>query len=162
MTPSITKEVARMRQMTVGELREKYAEVFGESTRSRHKDHLIKRIAWRMQTIAEGGLSERARRRAMELANYADLRVSAPQTRKRSGNGAVKTSPSNTADGRTLLPGMVLTRTYKGCQLQVMVLPDGFEFEGERYRSLSAIAKAVTGSHWSGHRFFGIQKGGAK
>ncbi len=64
MGMSIAKEVAAMQRMTVAELRAKYAEVFGEETRCRHKDYLLRRIAWRLQANAEGGLSERARRRA--------------------------------------------------------------------------------------------------
>ena len=65
--------------LTVDQLRAKYAVVFGEQTNGRHKQWLIKRIAWRMQANAEGDLSERARRRAMELANDAD---SSPRWRK--------------------------------------------------------------------------------
>ena len=61
---NIAKELAAMRQMNARELQAKYAEVFGEATRSRHKEQLIRKIAWRMQANAEGGLSERARRRA--------------------------------------------------------------------------------------------------
>ena len=76
---NIDKEVARMRQMTVGELREQYAEVFGEGTNARNKQWLIKRIAWRMQANEEGDLSERARRRAMEIANDADIRMMPPR-----------------------------------------------------------------------------------
>ena len=67
--------------MTVGQLRQKYLEVFGEESRSNHKQFLFRRIAWRIQAMAEGGLSERARRRALEIANDADLRIRAPKTR---------------------------------------------------------------------------------
>ena len=60
-----------------------------------------------------------------------------------------------------LLPGTVLTRDYKDRRITVTVLDDGFEFEGERFRSLSAVARAVTGSHWNGFHFFGLpRKGG--
>ena len=65
---NIAKEVSAMERMTVDELRRKYAEVFGERTNGRHKQWLVKRIAWRMQANAEGDLSERARQRALELA----------------------------------------------------------------------------------------------
>ena len=57
--------------MPVGQLRQKYLEVFGEESLSNHKQFLFRRIAWRIQAIAEGGLSERARRRALEIANDA-------------------------------------------------------------------------------------------
>ena len=79
MALNISKEVAAMMRTTARELQEKYAEVFGERPRSRNKQWLVKRIAWRLQANEEGDLSERARRRAMELSNDADLRVTAPR-----------------------------------------------------------------------------------
>src|SRR5262245_22591389 len=77
---NITKEVLAMQRMTLGQLRAKYAEAFGDTTNARHKDWLIKRIIWRLQALAEGDLSERARRRAAELANDADLRRGPPKS----------------------------------------------------------------------------------
>jgi len=68
----VRKEIEALRKMTVCQLRRKHAEVFGEETQSHHKQHLFRRIAWRIQALAEGGLSERARRRALEIANDAD------------------------------------------------------------------------------------------
>lgn len=133
--------------LTVPELRELYARVFGEETRSRHKDYLRKRIAWRQQANEHGGLSERALARAHELANDADLRLL--------GRGVTKPfAPKR--DRAVLLPGTVLTRVYKDETLVVTVLPTGFEFRGQVYRSLTAIAHAVTGSHWSGRHFFNL------
>ena len=75
-----TKELAALERMTVGQLHQRYIEVFGEPVRSRHKRHLIRRIAWRLQANAEGGLSERALRRAEELADVADARVTPPKS----------------------------------------------------------------------------------
>ena len=72
---TIEAQINRLRAMTVSQLQAKYLEVFGEPTNSHNKDWLVKRIAWRMQALAEGPLSERARKRAAELANDADLRV---------------------------------------------------------------------------------------
>jgi len=59
-----------------------------------------------------------------------------------------------------LLPGMVLKREYKGRTVRVTVLADGFEWEGERYKSLTAVAKAVTGKHWNGFHFFNLRNNG--
>src|SRR5262245_61504968 len=81
-TFDVDVEVFVMEAMTVDQLRKKFAEVFGEATNSRHKEWLIKRIAWRMQANLEGGLSERALARAAELANGADVRVTAPRKPK--------------------------------------------------------------------------------
>ena len=78
---SIAKEVAALERMGVKDLRAKYAGAFGEETNAANKQWLIKRIAWRLQALAEGDLSERARRRAAELANDADLRLNPPKPR---------------------------------------------------------------------------------
>lgn len=165
MELNIAKEVAALERMTVNELRERYAEVFGEPTRVRHKGWLLRRIVWRLQAQAEGDLSERARRRAAELANDADLRSMPPKSpqgtivaTERTKTGTLKRS------GKGLPPpGSLITRDYKGRKLRVTVLHDGFEFEGEVYKSLSAVAKTVTGSHTSGNLFFRIVgKGGPK
>ena len=71
---NIGKEVAALQRMTAKQLRDKFAEVFGETTNANNRAWLVKRIAWRLQALAEGDLSERARRRAAELARDADLR----------------------------------------------------------------------------------------
>lgn len=159
---NVEKEVAAMKQMTVGELREKYAEVFRETTTGRNKDWLIKRIAWRMQANAEGGLSERARMRALEIANDADLRLTAPKPPKTIPMVQKKVAVASPANKLLPPPGTTITREYKGRTLEVRVLPDGFEFEGERFASLSAVAKAITGSHCSGNLFFRLAGRGGK
>src|SRR5262245_15541862 len=113
---NIDREVSLMQAMSVDRLRAKFAEVFGEPTHSRHKEYLIKRIAWRMQANAYGGLSERALARARELANQADLRVVAPK--KKEAARAIVTLPvASPADRRLPAPGTVITRTYKGREL---------------------------------------------
>src|SRR3982751_6220346 len=78
-TPNLEQTIAAMGQMTVTQLRERYAEVFGEPTRSGNKDFLFKRIVWRIQSLAEGTLSERAKKRAEELARDADVRLTVPR-----------------------------------------------------------------------------------
>ena len=158
----IAKEVSAMERMTVDQLRAKYADVFGERTNGRHKEWLIKRIAWRMQANAEGDLSERARQRAMELANDADIRMTPPRERKPTPGAEERTkaAPTKVQANTGLLPGTVLKREYKGRTVRAKVLADGFEWEGERYKSLTAVAKAVTGKHWNGFHFFGLRKNG--
>ncbi len=156
-----------LQRMTVGELRQKYAEVFGEECRSYNKDYLWKRIAWRIQADAEGGLSERARRRAEELACELDIRLRPPRNAFRGADqGSVSESRvgilRRKKDRRLPPPGTVLTRNYRGERIAVTVLSNGFEYEGTRYRSLSAVAKAITGSHWNGYRFFGLTEGNGK
>ncbi len=151
---NITKEVAAMERMTVDELQARYVEAFNEATRSRHKQYLVKRIAWRLHANAEGDLSQRARRRAMELANDADLRVTEPRQRKPADSPVSTVTVGSSGE---LMSGMVLRREYKAQTLRVRVLDKGFEFEGERYKSLTAVAKAITGKHWNGFHFFGLR-----
>lgn len=164
MPTNLNTEIAALKRMTPAQLREKYLEVFGEPSRSGNKDFLFKRIAWRIQSLAEGGLSERARQRAAELARDADIRVTMPRQPKEgsaaSGRTVTRTLPPDAGDGGRLpIPGTVLARKYRGRLIEVTVLPKGFEWEGEVYRSLSAVAKAVTGSHWNGFLFFGLTDG---
>jgi len=159
---NVAKEVAALERMTVDQLRARYAEVFGEATNARHKEWLIKRTIWRMQANAEGDLSERARQRAMELANDADLRMTPPRQRKPAPDAGERTVAVATMiqPSTELLPGTALKREYKGRTIRVTVLANGFECEGERYKSLTAVAKAVTGKHWNGFHFFGLRPNG--
>jgi Protein of unknown function (DUF2924) len=160
MKLNIAREVAAMRRMTMKGLRARYAEAFGETTNANNRVWLIKRVAWRLQAQAEGDLSERAKQRAAELADDADLRLSPPKT------PAGPAAPERTVtevlkfetDNRLPPPGTVITRPYKGEDLQVKVLSDGFEFEGQVYRSLSAVAKAITGQHCNGFLFFRMKR----
>jgi Protein of unknown function (DUF2924) len=166
---NLADEITALAHLTVPELRGRYAELFGEATRAGHKVWLIKRLAWRLQALAEGDLSERARQRALDLARDADLRLSPPQQPDTSPTRAAAAPPPTDdaqategdipthqahADRRLPLPGAVLTRVYKGQRLEVTVLARGFAFAGTVYRSLSAVAKAITGSHCNGFHFF--------
>jgi hypothetical protein len=155
-TGSMEQTIPALRRMTPAQLREKYLQVFGEPSRSGNKDFLFKRIAWRIQSLAEGGLSGRARRRAEELARDADIRLTVPRPRKAAAHTVTLPAPKVTAHDRLPIPGTVLTRNYRGARIEVKVLPHGFDYDGQTYRSLSAVAKAVTGSHWNGHLFFGL------
>jgi hypothetical protein len=154
----VKRELAALRSMTVPELGARYAEVFREPCRSRHKPHLVKRIIWRMQANEEGDLSERARRRAEELANDTDLRLTPPKARpvSHTGGPTARGHVARPSDPRLPMPGTVLTRRYKGRTVLATVLEGGVEYDGQVYRSLSAVAKAVTGSHWNGLLFFNL------
>jgi hypothetical protein len=159
---NVAKEVAALEAMNVAELRVRYFEVFGEETQVGHKTWLVRRIAWRLQALAEGNLSERARRRAAELANDADLRLIPPKSVQVKPAEKDLSAKQDQPDPRLPAPGQTLRRLYKGKALHVRILPKGFEFEGVVYRTLSAAAKAITGSHTNGFLFFGLLgKGGA-
>jgi len=155
MSQNIHQRIEAMRDMTAKQLRETYIEVFGEPSRSGNKAYLFKRIAWRLQSNVEGTLSERARRRAAELARDADIRTTVPR-HPAIGSSSTRRTVAGPVGNGLPMPGAIITREYKGRTIEVKVLPKGFEYLGEEYGSLTAVAKAVTGSHWSGNRFFGL------
>jgi hypothetical protein len=107
-----------------------------------------------MQALAEGSLSERARRRAAELARDTDLRLNPPRSKAAAAAPPEPAGVPEPADPRLPPPGTILTRPYKGQLVQVQVLTDGFAYAATVYPSLSAVAKAVTGTHTNGYHFF--------
>ena len=155
MERNIVNEVATLQRLSVGQLRQRFAELFGDTTHASNRTWLVKRIAWRMQALAEGDLSERARRRAAELARDADLRLNPPQSKTNTTTPPPQDvrMPAS-VDHRLPPPGTILTRPYKGQLVQVQVLTEGFAYAGSVYPSLSAVAKAITGGHCNGFWFF--------
>jgi hypothetical protein len=161
MVLNITKEVANMERLSVGALCERYREVFGEDTKARNKQWLLKRIAWKLQANEEGDISERARKLAMEIAQSSDIRTSAPKIRTRPIETTFETATIITppADSRLPVAGTVLMKNYKGRSIQVRVLPNSFEYEGEQYKTLTSIARIVTGQrNINGFQFFKLGK----
>lgn len=159
-------ELAALQEMCVSDLRAKYTDLFDTEPNTKNRTWLVRRLAWRIQALAEGTLTERALQRAAELANESDIRLRPPRVRvKPTDPSAPPLTATTTArqqpDGRLPPPGTVLTREYKGQTLQVRILPAGFEYEGKVYGSLTAVAKKITGSHCNGFLFFRlIKKGG--
>ncbi len=162
----VAAELAALKKMTAKQLRAKYLELFDEESRSGNRRWLFRRCAWRLQALAEGGLSDRARRRAKELARDADIRLRPPRgmnmARPARLPDVTRSARRMTRqhDPRLPMPGSQLTRIYKGHEYVVEVLAEGFEYEGDVYRSLSAVAHAITGSHWNGFLFFNIEPPG--
>jgi len=158
-TTTLREQIEGLRHMTVGQLKDKYREVFEEESRSNHKQFLFRRIAWRIQANVEGGLSERARRRALEIANDADLRIRAPKNFLKEALDETRTVESRvspTTDPRLPLPGTLLVRRFQGKDVVVRVREDGFECDGRLYQSLSAAVRVATGTRWNGFAFFGL------
>lgn len=166
MEASTYQDILELDRMTIGELKSKYRQVFGEDSRSNHTGFLRKRITWRIQALAEGDLSERAKQRAAELANDADLRIRMPRAGQRKENvdstRQISKRVPRRNDIRLPLPGTLLVREYQGKDIVVKVLRDGFEYDGNRYASLSTIAREVTGTKWNGYLFFRLLKPGEK
>lgn len=166
MDNAILIEVESLRRANVARLREKYREVFEEETRSSHREHLFRQIAWRLQARAEGGLSDRALKRAQEMADGADLRKIAPAGFFTVGDQPIETTlgegSRRNQDRRLPIAGTLLRREWNGRTILVEVLAKGFRYEGRPYSSLSAIAFEVTGTRWNGLAFFGLTQPAAK
>lgn len=141
-------------KLSIAQLRQRWLEVFGEATTSRNKAYLVKRIVYREQERKNGGLSDKAKARVVELAKDAPIRRRLPV-------GAVPieaapAAPATPRDPRLPAPGTELRRTHNGIEHVVTVLDDGFLYKGTRHRSLSVIAREITGTRWNGYGFFGL------
>lgn len=166
MPDTIRCELAALEKMTTADLVKRYEALYGHACRTRHRAYLKRKIAWRIQANAEGDLSERARQRAAELADEAEVRVMAPKAMvcpPQNGNGVTTTrafDPATPRDPRLPPVGSAIVRKYKGKTVRIVVLEDGegFEHDGDRYASLTAIAKKVTGTHINGFRFFQLKE----
>jgi S-methylmethionine-dependent homocysteine/selenocysteine methylase len=151
---TIEQHKRRLAALSVGELRIEYESVFGEINNSRHKEYLIKRILWKIQANQYGGLSKKSLVKASQLADISELRLTAPASQ----TICRPVSFSVTAPQSELRAGTQLERMYKGQRIVVMVMDNGVRFNGKLYRSLSAVAKDITGTHTSGKLFFGLTK----
>src|SRR4051812_26671716 len=120
------EDVEQMRHWSLKQLRQRYRQEFGEETRSSHREFLFRKLAWRLQCAAEGDLSERARRRAEEIANDNDLRLTAPRVRNRRPEKAVSRKAG-------LRAGAELRREFRGRTIVVEVLEEGFRYDGRPF-----------------------------
>ena len=157
----VAADLAALKQMTSADLADRYTALYGIPPRSRNKDFLRKRLAWRIQELAEGGLSVRALARIEELGPLAlaSWRRPAPAGTSPRPRASV---PPRVRDPRLPAVGSVLTRFHGTTEHGVTVLDDGFEYLGKQYRSLSRIARVITGTPWNGYLFFFGRANGTK
>jgi hypothetical protein len=156
---TVAEQLVALEKMTVGELAGRYREVFGVPTRTRNKNYLRKKVAWRVQEIAEGGLSPRALAQIEELAPLAPVRWRTTQPDAEAAVTAVATPklyPDR--DPRLPPPGSVIVRAHKGIEHRVTVLDNGFEYKGAHHETLSQLARVITGTPWNGFLFFGLKR----
>jgi hypothetical protein len=142
---SVAEELVELRALDAHALADRYEELFGLPPRTRHREHLYRKCAYRVQELRFGGLSATAKRRIEALAAQVELPLDTPPV----ATATVKRAPT---------PGTVISREWHGQLVEARVLDDGrFEYAGVPYRSLSAIAQAVTGTHWNGPAWFGLK-----
>ena len=146
---SVVRQIADLENLPAAKLEDRWRALFGTEPPAYQRRFLVKRLAYRIQELAYGGLSEAARTRMAEIAQEAgiDEEASLPGRGRR------------THERSRDLPvaGTRLVRVWDDRRYEVTVTAAGFEFEGRPYRSLSAIANAITGGHWNGRVFFGLR-----
>jgi hypothetical protein len=139
--------LAALKTLPTADLKQQWRELFGEEAPRFNRAYLISRLSYRVQALAFGGLKAETRARLEALGEQLD-----------GGNVVLRRIR---ADSRPLA-GTRLVREWQGVQHVVTVRADDFEFEGRPYRSLSAIARHITGTRWNGWLYFGLrQRGGA-
>jgi hypothetical protein len=121
--------------MTVGELTQKYRELYGEPTHSRNKDYLRKRLGWRIQELAEGGLSERTVSKLIALGDQVPERWRMRQAARPPAAQSTGQEATGTRDARLPAPGTVVSRIHGGVAHHVTVLEGGFEYAGQSFKT---------------------------
>ncbi len=148
---SVLRQLATLETMTLEQLRQKWLDLYGSDAPCYKKQFLIKRLGYRIQELFYGGLSEAAKAHLSQVAQEDPVaRVDVRVPEKRQGK-----------DG--ILPGTRFVRIWKDRRYEVLAQENGFEYDGRIFRSLSAVAREITGTRWNGRLFFGLKKhnGGA-
>lgn len=140
---TVLSRLAAIKTMSVKELKLEWEKLIGTSAPNNSRAFLELRIAYRLQELTYGG-PDRETRRMLDL--LADEVEGAPCRR------------NQIADPRNPVAGTRLIREWDGAEHTVTVLKDGFDWQGRRFKSLSAVARAITGTRWNGYRFFGLRE----
>ena len=148
---TLTRQIAGLASKPVGALAKQYEQLAGEPTRSRNKQYLVRRVAFLLQEQANGGLSQAAQVKITELGDNVPAEWRARLREK---------PPAEPSDPRLPAIGTVLTRVYDRKSHAVTVLANGFEYNGETFKTLTEVTRAITGKKRSGFGFFGLDKGG--
>jgi len=139
---ALEAEIGRLPNLSLLELRHRWKALFGHpAPKSLRRNFLARAVAYQMQVEAYGGLSVATKRRLREIAD------------------AVRNGDANAAlGGNRIKPGTQMIRQWQNTTHRVTALNEGFEWDGRTYKSLSAVANAITGTNWNGYAFFGIKR----
>lgn len=146
MNNDVISQVAALPSLDSAILKQLWQELFSETAPRQKRDYLIPRLAWRIQELAYGGLKPKTQAEIDRLV--------------RSNKPITAQSLKNTCPGKQhVTVGTQLIREYKGVEYHVPFTRNGFELDGKTYKSLSEVARVITGTRWSGPVFFGLNKG---
>jgi len=143
---SVLRQLATLQTLTLEQLREKWLDLYGSDPPRYKRQFLIKRLAYRIQELFYGGLSETAKARLWQIAQddpVATVEGKVSEERKSKEN---------------ILPGTRCVQVWNDRRYEVTVRENGFEYDGRIFRSLSAVAREITGTRWNGKVFFGLKK----
>lgn len=156
MQENLLTKIMSLKDASLEELKKKYGELFeGKPAPSNNKTYLWKKIAYRLQELEYGGLSAEAQGKIQNLIQKYDP-VNNKTMRPEDTTRDQPKKPNLRRDKRLPIPGTVITKEYKGIKLQIKILESGFEYNSKVYKTLTAIAKEVTGAHWNGYLFFNL------
>ena len=141
MQKTVLKQIDELNHMSMAQLRKRWADLMGTDPGRLGRQYLMRRLAYRVQELAYGGLSPQARKQLEAVAG-----------------GKTRNGKPSKSKKTVLMPGTRLLREWHGDRYEVIVEADGFRYNGKVYRSLTAAARAITGQHTSGNLFFGIQR----
>jgi len=145
-------QIMEIKEKSLAELKTKYEELFpGQQAPSNNKVFLWRKIAYRIQELEHGNISAEVQSKVQQLIQQFD-----PINNKALRPDNVIDKQPKSRDKRLPIPGTVIIKEYKGVKLEVKVLKSGFEYANKTYKSLSAIAKEITGAHWNGYLFFNL------
>jgi hypothetical protein len=140
MTDTVLAQIAALKARSIPELRDMWRELFGKEPPVLGRRYLEDRIAYQLQVVCFGGLSDRARRKLDALADQ------------------LEPNASRRRDPGRPIAGTQLRREWKGIEHIVTVREHDFEYNGRPYKSLSAIAREITNVRWNGWLFFGLRQ----
>jgi len=153
---STISQITVLKNASVKELQQKHQELFSDQeATSDNKVYLIKRITYRLQELEYGGLSEKAQHRLAELINLHDP-INNKAMRSKISMETDTEKKNIGRDRRLPIPGSVIVKEYRSNKIEVKVLENGFEYNGKIYKTLTTIAKEVSGAHWNGYVFFNL------
>ena len=147
---ALVARLARVMTLSTGELRTEFQRLSGRPTGSWNREWLRRKISWLVQE------RERQKSDAVEVPTLVSEVRDQPRSPRL--DAPIRILPSPVRDPRLPRPGSVILRDYRGLRLTLTVLERGFEWNGQTFSSLSAVAKAITGTHWNGRLFFGLTR----
>jgi hypothetical protein len=139
---SVLRQLAALQNMSTEELKEKWRDLYGSEPPDYRKPMLLRKLAYRIQELYYGGIPKAVKKQLTQIAR----------------NDPALCQKGKTSSKSNILPGTRFIRIWKGKHHEVTALEDGFEYKGRKFRSLSAVAKQITGTKWNGFIFFGVRK----